>query len=126
MQENGANEPDESQAPLSVPHPEPVAYEAYADWYQFRNSANTIYLEFTLSQPDAAPKRVAAIRMSPIFAKKLAILFKWQIHRHEQDYRVDIPIEPDQLGVLGIDLERDWTFPDIAAPDAGTDPSPSV
>ena|SRR5450759_1873179 len=112
MQDDGSEEPTPAQAPdtTSVTR-EPVAYETYADWYEFRNSPNTVYLEFTLGQPDGPPRRVAAIRMSPTFAKKLAILLKRHVRLHEQQYGIEIPLEPGQLGALGIDLERDWVFP---------------
>lgn len=86
-------------------------FEAYADWYQFRNSSTTVYLEFTMGQPDGEARRLAAIRMSPEFAKCLAILLKKHVHQFETDNGIEIALPAAQLLSLGINLAQDWAFP---------------
>jgi hypothetical protein len=93
-----------------LPVSPPPLFHTYADWYMFRSSIATIYLEFSLGRPDDVAQRVAGIRMSPQFAKMLAILFKRHVRQYELEQGIEIPIPPGQLESLGIDLERDWNL----------------
>ena len=80
----------------------------YSDGFQLRGSVFTVFLELGANAPDEAQTPVAVVRMSPMWAKLMAILMKRQLQVVEDQTGTEIVIPPSILESYEVDLSRDW------------------
>jgi len=100
------------------PTPEPVPEllhsrfehipQFYSDGFNLRGSPFSIFLELMNNAPDEPQTSVAIVRMSPQWAKIMAILFKRQLQLVESQTGHEIHIPETLLEGYDISLDRDW------------------
>lgn len=70
----------------------------------------TVALTFSVKGigPQAEPKRIAIVRMSPEHAKVVAMLLKKQIKGYEMNTGANINLPHDMYSKLGLSPTEDW------------------
>lgn len=82
--------------------------EFYADQFAFRGSAYTVHLTFSVGAPTGQPKELVSVRMSPLHAKVMAIVFKKAMKDYEAALGAEIAVPPGLLEEQHISLDSDW------------------
>lgn len=82
--------------------------EFYVDGFGFLGSPYTVMVTFNVGQAKGDPMEVVTLRMSPQHAKVMAILFKRNMKAYEEQMGSEIPVSPNTLASLEVDLETEW------------------
>jgi hypothetical protein len=100
---------DDAQPSPAIPEQLPAIPDVYVDTFAFTASAYTVTWDLGLTNP--ATKQVEPrliVRMSPQYAKLVAILFRRAVHEYEANMKCEIALPPDLLQQHNMNLETDW------------------